>query len=104
PDQRFGGQCGAPLARACGACGTQNPPGHRFCGGCGALLEPASLATAAPAQMEPALATPREERRWVTVLFADLSGFTAMAEQMDPEDVRALTDRCAERVDRKSTR
>src|SRR5207244_9127037 len=31
-----------------------------------------------------------EERRVVTVLFADLVGFTARAEQLDPEDVRAL--------------
>jgi class 3 adenylate cyclase/tetratricopeptide (TPR) repeat protein len=33
---------------------------------------------------------PREERKVVTVLFADLVGFTARAEQLDPEDVRAL--------------
>ena len=39
-----------------------------------------------------------EERRWATVLFADLSGFTALAEKMDPEDVKALTQRCIERL------
>src|SRR5881398_2853663 len=33
---------------------------------------------------------PREERKVVTVLFADLVGFTSRAERMDPEDVRAL--------------
>jgi class 3 adenylate cyclase len=33
---------------------------------------------------------PREERKVVTVLFADLVGFTSRAEQLDPEDVRAL--------------
>jgi class 3 adenylate cyclase len=33
---------------------------------------------------------PQEERKVVTVLFADLVGFTSRAEQMDPEDVRAL--------------
>jgi len=32
----------------------------------------------------------REERRIVTVLFADLEGFTARAERLDPEDVRAI--------------
>src|SRR6266545_2123540 len=31
-----------------------------------------------------------EERKVVTVLFADLVGFTARAEQLDPEDVRGL--------------
>ena len=35
----------------------------------------------------------REERRTVTVLFADLSGYTAIAERLDPEAVKALVDR-----------
>jgi len=39
---------------------------------------------------------PAEERRWVTVLFADIAGFTAMSEQLDFEDVRDIADRCAE--------
>src|SRR5438034_5428171 len=33
---------------------------------------------------------PRRERKVVTVLFADLVGFTARAEQLDPEDVEAI--------------
>src|SRR5918912_149489 len=61
----------------CAACGQENPDGFRFCGACGAPLE------AAPA-------APREQRKVVTVLFAELVGFTSRAEQMDPEDVRAL--------------
>jgi predicted ATPase/DNA-binding SARP family transcriptional activator len=40
-----------------------------------------------------AAASPREERKVVTVLFADLVGFTAQAERLDPEDVRAIQDR-----------
>ena len=48
--------------------------GFRFCGSCGAAL------AAAPA---------RDERKVVSVLFADLVGFTSKAEQLDPEDVRA---------------
>jgi len=35
-----------------------------------------------------------EECRWATVLFADLSGFTALSERTDPEDVRSMVDRC----------
>src|SRR5437016_1330222 len=97
PGQRFCGQCGAPLARICSACGRQNPTDHRFCGACGAPLTSAAPATVAPAPA-PALSPAREERRWATVLFADLSGFTAMAERMDPEDVKALVHRCAERL------
>jgi class 3 adenylate cyclase len=60
----------------CAACGQENPPGFSFCGSCGA-----ALAEPAPS---------REERKVVTVLFADLVGFTARAERLDPEDVRAL--------------
>ncbi len=60
----------------CAACRQQNPDGFAFCGACGARL----AETAAP----------REERKIVTVLFADLVGFTARAERMDPEDVRAM--------------
>src|SRR5438034_479447 len=61
----------------CPVCGQENPAGFRFCGACGAELD------AAPA---PA----REERKVITVLFADLVGFTSRAEKLDPEDVRAM--------------
>jgi class 3 adenylate cyclase len=63
---------------SCLRCGRDNPGDARFCNGCGAPL------AAAPAT--------REERKVVTVLFADLVGFTATAERLDPEDVRALQD------------
>src|SRR5881398_2915630 len=60
----------------CPSCGQENPDGARFCNACAApLAEPSP---------------PREERKVVTVLFADLVGFTARAERLDPEDVRAL--------------
>jgi class 3 adenylate cyclase/tetratricopeptide (TPR) repeat protein len=63
----------------CPECGHENPAAARFCSNCGAQLE----TVAAPA---------REERKVVTVLFADLVGFTSRAEQMDPEDVRAVLE------------
>lgn len=65
---------------ACASCGTANPDGARFCMACATALAP----------LDPALATVREERRVVTILFADLAGFTARAEALDPEDVRAF--------------
>src|SRR5215467_10269491 len=34
-----------------------------------------------------------EERKLVTILFADTTGFTALGETLDPEDVRALMAR-----------
>jgi class 3 adenylate cyclase/tetratricopeptide (TPR) repeat protein len=76
---RFCGSCGAALEQRCPACGEAIAPGLAFCTSCGAALEGA--ATAAPA---------REERKVVTVLFCDLVGFTARAEQLDPEDVRRV--------------
>ena len=67
-----------PYARdmpVCAVCSQENPDIARFCLACGAAL------TAEPL---------REERKVVTVLFADLVGFTSRAEQLDPEDVRAV--------------
>jgi class 3 adenylate cyclase/tetratricopeptide (TPR) repeat protein len=97
PGQRFCGQCGAPLSQICAACGQQNPPHHRFCGNCGTPLTTAPAPPSA-AEVSTIASVPREERRWATLLFADLSGFTAMSERMDPEDVKALADRCAEHL------
>src|SRR5207245_1365692 len=45
-----------------------------------------------------ALVSLPEERRQVTVLFADISGYTAMAELMDPEAVKTIVDRCLRRL------
>jgi class 3 adenylate cyclase/tetratricopeptide (TPR) repeat protein len=59
----------------CSRCGQDNPDGFRFCGACAARLETEER---------------REERKVVTVFFADIVGSTARAEQLDPEDVRAM--------------
>lgn len=65
----------------CGSCGTVNPDGARFCLSCGHPL-----------------VTRSDERRVATVLFADLVGFTTLAESQDPEQVKDLVDRCFERL------
>src|SRR4051794_20616533 len=57
---------------------------------------PAMAAPATPAAPRPVLHS--EERRQVTVLFADVSGYTAMSERMDPEDVKGLINRCLRRL------
>jgi class 3 adenylate cyclase/predicted ATPase len=62
---------------------------------CGTPLEAPAAPTAPVSQpTEP----PPEERRQVTVLFADLSGYTAVAERMDPETVKKLVDRALRRL------
>src|SRR5919198_3537353 len=91
-DQRFCGSCGASLSRTCPSCGAPNPPGYAFCGSCGASLTEAP----APERAEPAAA--REERRLATVMFADLSGFTSLSEQMDPEEVKAMAHELAQKM------
>src|SRR4029078_390469 len=52
---------------------------------------------AAPTPVVTPSAIPPEERRQVTVLFADLSGYTAFAERMDPEAVKSPLDRALAR-------
>ena len=63
--------------RRCTVCGQENQDIARFCLACGNALSEAT---------DP----PEEERRVVSVLFVDLVGFTARAERLDPEDVRAI--------------
>ena len=88
---RFCMSCGAELSPGCPQCGAENPGGAKFCMECGSALSaeaaPAAAGSAAPAKAPP------EERRQATILFADLSGYTAAAERMDPEAVKALVDR-----------
>ena len=98
PDSnKFCSECGAELVVVCPSCSTANPPTSKFCGECGAGLRPA---TPAAAETAPG----RAERRFVSVLFADLVGFTPFSESRDPEEVRGLLttyfDRSREIVER----
>jgi class 3 adenylate cyclase/tetratricopeptide (TPR) repeat protein len=109
---KFCMSCGASLAARCPSCGTENPPGAKFCIECGTGLGDAAAA-AAPGGLDVPAATaarpdlappgfgaagPPEERRNATVLFADLSGYTAVAERMDPETVKSMVDRALRRL------
>jgi len=88
--RKFCGECGTSLALACPSCGTLNPPTVKFCGECGTPLAPG--ASPAPSSVGPGgeVAAPVSERRLVSVLFADLVGFTALSEARDSEEVREL--------------
>jgi class 3 adenylate cyclase/tetratricopeptide (TPR) repeat protein len=88
PGRRFCSRCGAQLALVCPACGAANEPDDAFCGDCGAPLWEA----VAPAPSA-ARAAPAAERRLVSVLFADLVGFTSLSESRDAEAVRELLSR-----------
>ncbi len=69
---------------ACATCSHPVPAGARFCPSCGTAVAKADVAL--------------EERRIVTVLFADLVGYTALAEHLDPEKVKRLVESCFERL------
>ena len=84
--RKFCSACGAPLSHACPRCGAANDPGDRFCGECGTLLHEGTPS----GEPRPA---PVSERKLVSVLFADLVGFTALSEDRDPEEVRELLSR-----------
>ncbi len=84
-DFAFCPRCGRRLPGPCPACGFRCDPDFAFCPKCGTTRNPTA---GAPAKTE---AAPTDaDRRQVTVLFADLSGFTALAERLDPEEVRAF--------------
>jgi len=91
--RRFCAQCGAALPLACAGCGFANDADALFCGGCGVALT-APAAAGAKARL-PAEA----ELRPVTVLFADVCGFTRLSQSMRAEDVHALLQAVFEAAD-----
>ena len=94
----------------CPSCGKGNPPSHKFCYECGNRLGETRTTSKAqtPKLEEPQSYIPKHladkileaktrlegERKQVTVLFADVSGFTALSETLDPEEVRSLMNQC----------
>src|SRR5687767_7592046 len=120
---RFCDQCGESLETRCPECATVLRAGARFCGGCGHRLVPSVVLAGPSLSANPppvassstrpiASYTPKHladkvlkarsaiegERRQVTVLFADIAGFTSLAEGLDPEEVHQIVDRCFEAI------
>jgi class 3 adenylate cyclase/tetratricopeptide (TPR) repeat protein len=99
--------CGARMEIRCPACNADVPPGKKFCGECGHALQRPEP-TAPVDFLKPQSYTPKfladkilkhrssieGERKVVTVLFADVAGYTAMSEKLDPEDVHQIMDGC----------
>src|ERR687887_839457 len=116
---KFCGECGTRIEGLCSSCGTSNPPTNKFCHQCGQVLAPPPAPAArfawrdgvgagrspspqnyTPAHLAEKILTSRTalagERKQVTVLFADVSGFTSISEQLDPEEVHQLMNRAFE--------
>ena len=82
--RKFCRKCGAKLLIICPQCDFENLPEDNFCGECGHKLDEAE-------EVPKALPEAEGERKYVTVLFSDLSGYTAMSEKLDPEELKEIT-------------
>ena len=103
-DVKFCVNCGNLLETTCARCGSSNSPTFNFCGQCGFDLSKAAETAAlngnehhtriseslSPKTIASRIPT-ESERKHVTVLFSDLSGYTAIAEKLDPEEVKEIT-------------
>ena len=94
--RKFCKECASSLSVVCANCGTANAPDAKFCGECASPLggtTSIAAATIPSAQGAALVLSPVAERRMVTVLFADLVGFTPFAEDRDAEEVRDTLSR-----------
>ena len=105
--KRFCSDCGTKLVQLCPECNSEILPRDKFCGECGHTLK--TLEAAPPVDYsQPLSYTPKHladkilsarssmegERKQVTVLFADVKGFTSISEKLDPEEVQNLISEC----------
>src|SRR5210317_109673 len=99
---KFCNECGHKLELACPKCRNSNRPGSKFCDECGHdLLKPfASTESPEPSKSFREFSKTTEstpllegERRQATIVFSDLSGYTAMNEKLDPEEVEKIMSR-----------
>ncbi len=107
---KFCEECGTGIAVECPACRSRIPRGKKFCGECGQRLAAEETTHAisgidynrpdsyTPKFMAEKILTTRSslegERKLVTVFFCDVSGFTSISEQLDPEAVHQIMDGC----------
>ena len=102
---RFCGECGHKFEISCPECGTNNRAENKFCNECGSDLKPVKeVSDQITEAINPPFFPSKEtqttdttstagERKHVTVLFSDLTGYTAISEKLDPEEVKEITGR-----------
>jgi len=107
---KFCEECGNQFSVKCPSCKANIPFGIKFCGECGYDLKPTkdssaqipetdSLPSLSSAEISPSQIAPIVgERKHVTALFSDLSGYTAMSEMLDPEEVKDITSKIFDEV------
>ena len=106
PDgSKFCGGCGEQFDLTCPECGANNPVENKFCNECGFDLKPVQeVSDQITETISPPVSHPEEtisidtssttgERKHVTVLFSDLTGYTVLSEKLDPEEVKEITSR-----------
>jgi len=101
PDRaKFCEGCASPFTRRCPSCDTENSLSAKFCIECAKSLKsagselPRSAGWSSP--VHAGAGTPdaslEGERKMVTALFADIKGSTELAQDLDPEEARAIID------------
>jgi len=112
---KFCGECGAKLERICPKCTSPNPLQFKFCSECGQnLMAPfrpppkelsldqklAKIQKYLPRGITEKILSQRDkiegERRQVTVMFADIQGFTPLVERLGPEEAYSVMDQVYE--------
>ncbi|UCD91051.1 MAG: AAA family ATPase [Desulfobacterales bacterium] len=104
-EAKFCNECGHKLDLVCPKCKNFNRPESKFCDECGHDLSKPLTVTKSPespesfqvlTETDESSPLPKGERRQATIVFSDLSGYTAMNEQLDPEEVEGIMSRIKE--------
>ncbi|MBA7663216.1 hypothetical protein ES703_71255 [subsurface metagenome] len=107
---KFCEECGAKLFAVCPDCGHEVIPGNQFCDACNAQLPSSEieyetfeklLSYMPQSLIDKIIASGKEregERKNVSIMFADISGFTSMSERLDPEEVTDIINKYFEKI------
>jgi len=90
--------CGMKMPLVCHSCKAANPRHAKFCFSCGSTIHLLNHESQLKEEYIQANDNLDEGRRTVAVIFADVSGFTALAEKLDPEDVRNIINDCFQTI------